>query len=174
MARLNISIRDDLHARLSSVRDRLNVSRVCANALEKEVAVLEARPDPSLPDVGHMIDRMRTAAERWRSRGLRDGREWATQVASREELRSAAESVLNRPVRDSGQRVFGWPSSFNYQKRMGDWCMVDAGIPADAPILESGQVDQRDRARREADEAAFAEGWGTAVAELWQLAVVSL
>jgi len=174
MARLNISVPDDLHARLDRVRDRLNVSRVCATALERELAVLEARPASTSPDVGHMIDRIRTTAERWRWRGLQDGREWATQVASREELRTEAESTANRRSSDAGHRAFGWPSSFNYQKKMLEWSMVDAGIPSDAPILQSGQVEQRDRARREADEAAYAQGWGTAVTELWELAVVSL
>ena len=93
---------------------------------------------------------------------------------SLEQFARTAEAVAAHPVRDSGQRGFAWPSSFNFQKKLLDWCMVDAGIPVGTVTLRDGQVDQRDRARREADEVAYAEGWAKAATELWQLAVVSL
>ena len=41
MARLNLTVPDDLFERLEKHRDRLNMSRVCANALEKKVVEIE-------------------------------------------------------------------------------------------------------------------------------------
>jgi post-segregation antitoxin (ccd killing protein) len=40
--RLNISVQDDLYARLQTVKESINVSAVCANALESEIRLQEA------------------------------------------------------------------------------------------------------------------------------------
>lgn len=41
MARLNLTVPDDLFERLEKHRDRLNMSRICAEALEKKVREIE-------------------------------------------------------------------------------------------------------------------------------------
>lgn len=46
MARLNLTIPDPLYERLDRLRDRVNVSKICATALEQELAMLEGQLRP--------------------------------------------------------------------------------------------------------------------------------
>jgi len=80
MPRLNISVPDDLYKRLDEVRDSLNVSAVCQEALRREISRRE--PMPSDVDVTEeTIERLRSEKEdherRSRDRGFQVGMEWA-------------------------------------------------------------------------------------------------
>lgn len=92
MARRNISIPDALDERLNRMRDRINVSRVCASALERELRVLEGQTracDVDESKVGRLVERLRSqqsAKDRWYRRGLRDGETWAQETASLQDL----------------------------------------------------------------------------------------
>src|SRR5437867_7238866 len=93
MARVNISIPDSLYERLDRLRDRVNASRVCATALEKELDMIEGRTAIADPEVAQLIQRLQTARERWYKRGREDGKRWAVQVASRQELYRAKDHL---------------------------------------------------------------------------------
>lgn len=90
MARLNITLPDALYARLEQLRDRINLSKVCALALEKEVTMLEGQPNFTDPRIARLVQRLQSTRERWHQRGYDDGIQWAVELASREELQSVA------------------------------------------------------------------------------------
>lgn len=90
MARLNITVPDVLYARLEQLRDRINLSKVCATALEKEVIMLEGHPPITDPRIARLLQRLQSTRERWHQRGYEDGIQWAVDLASRDELQSVA------------------------------------------------------------------------------------
>src|SRR5881227_2192917 len=90
MARLNITLPDALYARLEQLRDRINLSKVCATALEKEVIMLEGQPTITDPRIARLIQRLQSTRERWYQRGYEDGFQWAVELATRDELQSVA------------------------------------------------------------------------------------
>jgi hypothetical protein len=90
MARLNITIPDALYARLEQLRDRINLSKVCATALEKEVTMLEGQPTITDPRIARLLQRLQSMRERWYQRGYDDAIQWAVELATREELQSVA------------------------------------------------------------------------------------
>src|SRR6266481_5074726 len=59
MARLNITLPDVLYARLEQLRDRINLSKVCATALEKEVTMLEGQPNITDPRIAQLLSGFR-------------------------------------------------------------------------------------------------------------------
>src|SRR5581483_7385310 len=90
MARLNITIPDVLYARLEQLRDRINLSKVCATALEKEVTMLEGQPPITDPRIAQLLQRLQSTRERWHQRGYEDGIQWAVDLATRDELQRVA------------------------------------------------------------------------------------
>ncbi|GHO96768.1 hypothetical protein KSF_068160 [Reticulibacter mediterranei] len=90
MARLNITVPDMLYARLEQLRDRINLSKVCATALEKEVMMLEGQPNITDPRIARLLQRLQSTRERWHQRGYEDGINWAVELATRDELQSVA------------------------------------------------------------------------------------
>jgi ribosome modulation factor len=90
MARLNITLPDALYARLEQLRDRINLSKVCAIALEKEVTMLEGQPSITDPRIARLLQRLQSTRERWHQRGYEDGITWAVELATRDELQSVA------------------------------------------------------------------------------------
>lgn len=118
MARLNLTIPDPLYERLDRLRDRVNVSKVCAAALEKELAMLEgqfqpfhiqiespvvaslpAEPDaaakPLDPRLQQLVQRLQGPQKRWQQRGRQDGTHWAIESATREQLMRVAKETEN-------------------------------------------------------------------------------
>ena len=102
MARLNITVPDALYARLEELRDRINLSKVCALALEKEVTMLEGQPNISDPRIARLLQRLQSTRERWHQRGYEDGIQWAVELATRDELQNVATHLA---VLD-GQQLF--------------------------------------------------------------------
>ncbi|GAA2760565.1 hypothetical protein [Actinopolymorpha rutila] len=98
MARRNISIPDDLDERLDQHRDRINASRVCAIALERELDMIEQQTRPLEVEeskVERLVERLRqqqTEKDNWYGRGRRDGEAWAQNSASLNELRAFEEN----------------------------------------------------------------------------------
>jgi hypothetical protein len=90
MARLNITLPDALYARLEQLRDRINLSKVCATALEKEVIMLEGQPTITDPRIARLLQRLQSTRECWYQRGYEDGFQWAVELATRDELQSVA------------------------------------------------------------------------------------
>jgi hypothetical protein len=82
MARLTVSIPQDLHDRLDRWRDNINISRICQEALERELRRLEELPEDAVA-LGDMV-------RRWFSQGVADGMTWA-RSAGYVDLRATAE-----------------------------------------------------------------------------------
>src|SRR5687768_8958506 len=88
---------------MERLRDRVNVSKVCAVALAKELDMLEGSaaggattgaPPNSDAKVQRMVQRFlrqREAREQWYQRGRHDGEQWAVERASIEELTTVSE-----------------------------------------------------------------------------------
>lgn len=99
MARLNITIPDELYRALEKWRDRLNISRLCQEAIAREVAKLEDLPRQAA-ELETLVERLRqekALAERfWFAQGVTDGIAW-TRGASYGELRLWGETGRLEP-----------------------------------------------------------------------------
>ncbi len=193
MARLNITLPDVLYARLEQLRDRINLSKVCATALEKEVTMLEGQPPITDPRIARLLQRLQSARERWHQRGYEDGIGWAVDLATRDELQSVAihlaeqdgrqlaEFFQMRAVRMSGRTAPAMPPAsqgvFYHHHRVG---IPFPGFPnsfhpaerlqywQDQDRERSAEAPQGEAARIEVDETAYLEGWRDAVKGIWQ------
>jgi hypothetical protein len=103
MPRLTISVPDELRRALERYRDRINVSKICQDALAKEIAKLEQLPRGAL-ELEELVDRLRdekAAADRQSfAQGVTDGITW-TRGAPYEELLAAADPA--RPLGKEGK-----------------------------------------------------------------------
>lgn len=116
MARLNLTVPDPLYERLDRLRDRVNVSKICATALERELDMLEGQFRPSVapfksptvespptapntepallePRLQRLVQRLQGTQQRWYQRGRQDGDQWAIETATREQLMSVAKET---------------------------------------------------------------------------------
>src|SRR5688572_12391845 len=132
MARMNISVPDPLYERLDRLRDRVNASKVCASALEKELDMIEGRIAPADPDIERLVQRLLGSRERWYDRGREDGKRWAVSDATREQLYKAADELqgedgaeLAHQVRRRQhqlRRVFG---TYDFHRSVERWAAAD-------------------------------------------------
>ena len=174
MARLNISIPDPLYARLDRLRDRVNASKVCAGALEKELDMIEARPAPTDPEVEHLVARLQGLRERWYDRGRQDGKRWAVDSATREDLyrvadmwrgeaaEELAQILLHTEHGSHGPRPWA-PAGVDLAASLQRWLETDGSDPPP----DAGE-DRAAFARTHVDEAGYLEGWRDVVVEIWQ------
>lgn len=125
MARLNITLPDTLYTRLEQLRDRINLSKVCAVALEKEVTMLEGQPNISDPRIARLLQRLQSTRERWHQRGSEDGLQWAVELATRDELQSVATHMAEQ----NGQQL---AALFHMQ---GDFHFKTAQYPSPGPHM---------------------------------------
>jgi hypothetical protein len=189
VARLNITLPDPLYERLKRLEDRVNASKVCSVALERELDMIEARPETTDPDIQRAIDRLQSAADRWRDRGRRDGRCWAIEEATRDELRELDNSS-----------TITWPKSFNRESAIADWIKQDTeaemkrwdeshlyadgaesgdnlGSVAQAARLADrfhAQRAARKRVEEKVDRGSYGSGWFAAVRDVWKAVAPAL
>lgn len=140
MARLNITIADELYDALEKWRDRLNISRVCQEAIAREVAKLEELPRAAA-ELEALVERLhqeKAVTERfWFAQGVTDGIAW-TRGAPYAELR-----------------------------RWGELGAVDqAGDDGGSRALETAR--RRYAKQADFDDKALMEGWLAGVREVWQ------
>lgn len=112
MARLNITIPDDLHERIDRWRERLNISRICQDAIRRELDKLEQIPG-EVQDMHAALSRLgQQKAKIERScfrKGVHDGLEWARQAdyadlkrwGERQPNGELLDEVLRGPATDS-------------------------------------------------------------------------
>jgi hypothetical protein len=195
MARINISVPDPLYARLDRLRDRVNASKVCANALEKELDMIEGRTAPADPDIERLVQRLLSSRERWYERGREDGKQWAVSVATREHLYQAVEETEGedgealagavRRRRQNLRRIFG---SYDFHAAVERWSradLADQAAPRAADWIverddhatsavedEDGERDERGRPvpriHPDVDLASYMEGWRDVLQEVWK------
>src|SRR5260370_4666576 len=90
MARLNITLPDVLYARLEQLRDRINLSKVCATALEKAVTRLEGQPPITDPRIAQLLQPLQRTRERSYQRGHEAAIQLAADLSTPAELHSVA------------------------------------------------------------------------------------
>jgi hypothetical protein len=94
MARINVSVRDDLKERMSALDHKVNWSEVAQSAFEREVSARTVSGD----DMEQVIERLRASKasfeERERTAGVEFGQRFAKRSASYEHLRAIAELRL--------------------------------------------------------------------------------
>lgn len=189
VARLNITLPDPLYERLKRLEDRLNASRVCSQALEAELDTIEMRPETSDPDIQRAIDRLQSAADRWRDRGRRDGRRWAIEEGTGDELRML-----------DGENGVAWPKTFNRDAAIEEWIKRDTEVEmkrwdedhlypdvADngdlgTSIAQAARLADRFHAQRatrkrveeKVDRGSYTSGWFAAVREVWKAVAPAL
>ena len=140
MARMNISIPDPLYERLDRLRDRINASKVCAGALEKELDMIEAPPSPADPEIEQLVQRLQGLRERWYDRGRQDGKRWAVGSATREELYRFADEWGGEAAEELAQIFLHpehgphgpgpWaPAGVDFAASLQRWLETDAGDP---------------------------------------------
>ncbi len=189
--RLNISVPVALSERLRKVDGRVNVSRVCVAALERELGVREARPTVDAAQLERLVQRLQSNKERWSERGRQDGERWAVETATRAELRAGGTHPLAAPpdgVAPGGGEAAagaapgeapagaGLPRSFDLARALDRWLHADAGVREGdvrfglkgAPQYPPGVAEEVQRARAQIDLSAYLSGWGAAVAEIWK------
>ena len=198
MARMNISIPDPLYERLDRLRDRVNASKVCAIALEKELDMIEGRTAPADPDIEQLVQRLLSSRERWYERGREDGKRWAVSEATREQLYQAADELegedgeeLADAVRRRHQYLRRFFGSYDFRAAVERWSRSDRGdqvspAAAEAPEWsatrgddaddddDDAEMDRDDRGRPvprihpDVDLASYMEGWRDVLQEIWK------
>lgn len=96
MSRISVSLPDELTTRLEPFKEKLNVSQVCREALERRIAAFEMAADHGDDlDVGAMVERLREEREmiegRFQEMGGRNAASWLDTV-SYVELKGVAET----------------------------------------------------------------------------------
>ena len=166
MARINLTIPDQLYERLERLRDRVNVSKVCAIALARELDMLENATstvvDSKVQRLVQRILRQREIHNRWYLRGKQDGEVWAVDRASVEELRLMDKEWDDESVADlDSLDEFGSDSdeypTLNAAELLDRWAKSDRkdGIAPDCT---------------DADKKAYVLGWYHSARDLWRSA----
>lgn len=160
MARLNISIPDALYERLDRLRDRVNASKVCAAALEKELTMIESPTvamDSTEAKAALLVGRLRGHREEWYQRGREAGEGWALEVASLEELKEVERGwsgIEDFDLMTSGaERLGSFADKLPYTFTERDDAVWNEPLAIDAAI-----------------RGAYLLGWHKAVTELWAAA----
>jgi hypothetical protein len=141
MARLNITIPDELSERVERWRDRLNLSRVCQEAISRELDRLEQIPSEvkSMHKALARLGREKAKVEQSSFRkGVHDGLEWA---------RGAEYGLLKR-----------------WGERNGDAVLHDVLRGPASELVAGHQGDPT------WDPEPYAEGWIAGVQQFWERA----
>ena len=191
MARMNISVPDPLYERLDRLRDRVNASKVCASALEKELDMIEGRTAPADPDIERLVQRLLSSRERWYERGREDGKRWAVSVATREQLYQASDETegedgeeLADAVRRRQQYLRRFFGSYDFPAAVERWSRADLGdqaatqatdLSAERDDDDTDEDDDHDERGRpvprihpDVDLASYMEGWRDILQEIWK------
>ena len=175
MARLNLTIPDPLYERLERLRDRVNVSKVCAIALTKELDMLEGNMTTAAnPKARRMIERLqgvKNRRDRWFQRGYEDGEDWAAERAEPHELRF----VLNEWDFDEEETYnlgdVEWPESFDRRAAIRRWVSADvAAHDLPAHDLPPAPSEFEESVLSKSDQDAYLRGFSDAIEEMWKAA----
>ena len=97
MLRISITIPRDLAARLHPLKDRINVSQVCRDALESRIATFEMATDATEDDMdlkslaSRLREERRSAEGKWEKLGMHNAAAWL-KVGSYLELKRVIDS----------------------------------------------------------------------------------
>jgi hypothetical protein len=175
MARLNLTIPDPLYERLEQMRERVNVSKVCARALEKELDMLEGQTTIAAPRVARLAERLQTTRGHEYKRGYEGGTAWALDHARRADLQTA----LDLAEYDGKTLALVYEANQDLQQaRLSDKAEVAAVRERWAEVIDLPQVPGRvigeSPLESSTDMAAYLEGWRDALTDLWKAIAPSL
>jgi hypothetical protein len=145
LARLNITVPDELYERVERWRDRINLSKVCQDAIARELDKLEHLPDEvqNMHEALTRLGREKAKVERSCFRkGVFDGLEWA---------RGAEYGLLKR-----------------WGEHQGNGAVEEA---LRGPAAESASQHEDNPSW---DARPYAEGWMAGVQQFWQRAKKNL
>jgi hypothetical protein len=109
MARISVSVPDEMKDRMDALGDRVNWSEAARSAFEREMT---AATMPDDPDLEQVIERLRASksdfAVEWIRRAREDGRDWAKRWATYEQLWRIAKLQLFNPYYKEVNRALGY------------------------------------------------------------------
>jgi predicted DNA-binding protein len=104
MARVNVSVPDEMKERMDALADRVNWSEAARSAFEREIA---AATMPDDPDFGQVVERLqKSKADSWQAnlkQARERGREWAKKNASYNQLKTVVRVKLTEQGDFAGQ-----------------------------------------------------------------------
>ncbi|MGH2354774.1 MAG: hypothetical protein ACRDJN_24460 [Chloroflexota bacterium] len=165
MARLNISIPDPLYERLDRQRDRINASKVCAAALEKELDMVEGQTlvsDVDRSKVERLVERLQrhqTERDRWYRQGRQDGETWAMETAALDDLRKV-EKLWDEAITE-GEADYNKGDVESWESELSDCVGVD--LDQALSKWEGHEAVRRNWTLKR----AYLRGWQLSVHELW-------
>ena len=158
-----ISLPDALDARLDRLQDRINLSEVCAQALDRELTMLEAQAGMIDPKIQEAVARLQSTSDRWYQRGQQDGRVWALEKATRDDL--VLVTQWPPPTRTDKQLALRLEALYRAQQRIGAWLESDVDARAEKGAT-AARMRVENELRAKTDEGSYARGWYTAAKEV--------
>ena len=158
-------------------------------ALDRAAATVEAQPTGDDPLIAKMLQRLQTTCDLWQQRGEEDGRRWAAEHATLDELREMGSGTTTARAlylhatapesEDEAARTPGvpLPQTFSLGEAIERWVGEDArwADPRAAPPAPGLETPLRTANAERAAAArveylAYLEGWLQAVRGMWALA----
>lgn len=142
MARMNITIPDELYGRLERWRDRVNVSRICQDAITRELNKLEELPSEvtQMQRALARLGQQKAQVDRLSFRkGVYDGLEWA--------------------------RDAEYPALKQWGEQTADEDALESVLRGPAAAKASGYVNDASW-----EASPYAEGWLAGVHQFWERA----
>ena len=156
--RITVTVPKQLSARLKVGRDRMNVSKVCADALERELNIIEAKPSVADPKIAQLVERLKGSWGQGYDRGHEDGMQWGVEKATAPDLQEAAETFRGC----EGRQMAEWRADHT------------ADSYSESPLLPGVDWGTYDHDLGAADPYAYVEGWRDALVELWDAVAPAL
>ncbi len=101
--RINITIPNALSERLQAVKGRLNVSKICQQAIEKAVTTEEINTE-DIPGRDKLVKRLRMEREEsikgWKETGITDGKQDAQELSYKEFQALEDDGEISEEIRD--------------------------------------------------------------------------
>lgn len=101
--RITITIPENLHTRLQVVKDTLNVSRICQEALDTAIRIEELKREES-PNMDTLIERLQIEKEQdtasWKEEGVIQGQKDALTLCYKEFKELESEQSISKDLTD--------------------------------------------------------------------------
>jgi len=116
MARVNVSVPDEMKERMDALADRVNWSEAARAAFEREIT---AASMPDDPDIDQVVERLRKSkADSWQAnlkKAREEGREWAKKRASYNQLKEVVR------LKFTGRGYWKQFDEATFEEESGDW-----------------------------------------------------
>ncbi|MBD2296099.1 hypothetical protein H6G06_22115 [Anabaena sphaerica FACHB-251] len=121
--RITITLPDNLHERLQTFKENLNVSGICQQAIDLAVQIEEIKVKTDIPAIEKAIARLRKEKQeisaKWKETGFKDGLTDATEKLNYPTLKYVGEGGdidEQFPGMIHGVPVSVWLEAYNYQR----------------------------------------------------------